>query len=636
MASLRLTAAIISLLFLGTLAQAAPPNVNAVPRDFGHLFDLPSGCTDSNDNGWAAMGLAGRPDWVNVCAEHRLRLTPSLPNIRALADQDQKLYLGGAGPGVAVGLILDDGLFYSQGFGWRDAAKSLVPDEMTVFQAGSISKLMTGATLSALIDDPANGMSLQDPVNKYLGVRRPELETNRQVCQPIPLLMPPPPARCHLPYLSNDILLANLVSHTSGLPSDLDPSKSYANEYDWLADMQRASTMFAPGQFDAYANAGEDLVGIVIARRSGLPYPQAVRTLLFQPLGMTHSSMVPVSAGPNVAQLWSYQVRTNSTGDRAPIVTFAPVPMGAVDAVLFPGGGLATNIVDLSRFAQMWMNGYAPRRAGRPILQDATIAAAGKTLFRASGAAVPTICQADHTDPATQFGYRACGQADGFSVAWSVTKDHAGTPLFIQHNGNFNQISGGDLRISLDPSHNIAAAALISTQVHPATPAGLALPGLQKGFIENEAEADVLGTALTADDAKSWSTEPLSRGIARLLWLSGESLSNAQLQAHPLWLLNQFSPNFIANHGLTAHRHMTIIDRKRPVDGYVRAGMFPDVHNCSTFRVRGVDGPRTVHLRLSCLRRDAGLSRMFDVSLTVDDQGLIDELSDIGSTSEAF
>src|SRR5947208_12525369 len=132
------------------------------------------GCSDSSDEPWASIGVTSRPMWVSVCAERRLRLLPALPPIEQAMAGDATKYFGGNGPGVAVGLVLDDGLYYNQGFGFRDAQKTRAPDELTIFRAGSLSKVITGTALITLIDDPARNISLDDlpDAPKYL----PELK----------------------------------------------------------------------------------------------------------------------------------------------------------------------------------------------------------------------------------------------------------------------------------------------------------------------------------------------------------------------------------------------------------------------------------------------------------------------------
>ena len=125
-------------------------------------------------NPWATVGVASRPAWVLPKTERRLNTRVALPGIAATLQSQAKAYFSSNGPGLSVGLVLDDGLYFSQGFGFADAAKSKAPDELTVFRAGSLSKVITGTALLTLIDDPARNMALTDAADlpKYL----PELK----------------------------------------------------------------------------------------------------------------------------------------------------------------------------------------------------------------------------------------------------------------------------------------------------------------------------------------------------------------------------------------------------------------------------------------------------------------------------
>src|SRR5205823_11873256 len=132
------------------------------------------------------------------------------------------------GPGLAVGLVLDDGLYYSEGFGFRDKERIRPPDELTVFRAGSLSKVMTGTGLLTLIDDPARQMSLDDLADdkKYL----PELQS---VC---PAASIGQFQDCTRGANHLGIKLKDLVSHTAGLPDVMEQTN--ANEGAWLSDLK--------------------------------------------------------------------------------------------------------------------------------------------------------------------------------------------------------------------------------------------------------------------------------------------------------------------------------------------------------------------------------------------------------------
>src|SRR2546423_647768 len=161
-----------AVLMAGRGARVEPSH--AVAHVSNAAFTAVNVCSDSTDAPWASIGLTSRPTWVSLCAERRLRLLPALPAMEQDIQGDVNKYFGTRGPGLAVGLVLDDGLYYSQGFGFRNAQKTQAPDEMTVFRAGSLSKVITGTGLLTLVDDPARHMSLDDPADdpKYL----PELK----------------------------------------------------------------------------------------------------------------------------------------------------------------------------------------------------------------------------------------------------------------------------------------------------------------------------------------------------------------------------------------------------------------------------------------------------------------------------
>ena len=60
--------------------------------------------------------------------------------------------------------MLDDGLYYSNGFGYSDLAKTVRPDETILFETGSLTKVITGSALLTLIDRPNSNMALDDDV----------------------------------------------------------------------------------------------------------------------------------------------------------------------------------------------------------------------------------------------------------------------------------------------------------------------------------------------------------------------------------------------------------------------------------------------------------------------------------------
>src|SRR6266568_580174 len=111
---------------------------------FAILFGVLFGSGASAFAQWSAVGSPQRPSWVSVSAERRLRMLSALPAMKNDLRSKAHAYIGSQGPGLAVGLVLDDGLYYSEGFGFADAQRTRAPDENTIFRAGSLSKVITG------------------------------------------------------------------------------------------------------------------------------------------------------------------------------------------------------------------------------------------------------------------------------------------------------------------------------------------------------------------------------------------------------------------------------------------------------------------------------------------------------------
>ena len=74
--------------------------------------------------------------------------------------------------------------------------------------------------------------------------------------------------------------------------------------------------LFEPGTRTKYSNAGVTVVGAVVERVAGKPFPQAIEAALLKPLGMTRSSFEP---GPDLVRqmahglMWTYDDQAIAT-----------------------------------------------------------------------------------------------------------------------------------------------------------------------------------------------------------------------------------------------------------------------------------------------------------------------------------
>ncbi|RUT24464.1 class C beta-lactamase [Asaia sp. W19] len=160
-------------------------------------------------------------------------------------------------PGLVVG-VTQNGVhhFYMTGFASRADKRPVTPD--TLFELGSMSKIFT-ATLAALAVERGK-VKLEDTVAHYLCA---------DTCT-----------------IGNHLTLLDLATHHSGgLPLQVpDTVKDINGLIAWLKAWQPPQ----PGA-RSYSNISIGLLGFISAHSLGLPYAEAVQTILFPALGLHHT-----------------------------------------------------------------------------------------------------------------------------------------------------------------------------------------------------------------------------------------------------------------------------------------------------------------------------------------------------------
>jgi CubicO group peptidase (beta-lactamase class C family) len=176
--------------------------------------------------------------------------------------------------GLAVGVVRNGELesFVGLGLAGAAAGREIEPD--TVFRIGSISKTMTAIGVMQLVEEGRAG--LDDPVNEHL--RGFHVEA---------------------PSGSPPVTIRHLLTHTGGLGelrrwSDLlrptiglalKPGQPPPDLAKFYAPALRAEVR--PGTKWAYANHGFAVLGELVEQARGEPFAEAMRSRLFEPLGMT-------------------------------------------------------------------------------------------------------------------------------------------------------------------------------------------------------------------------------------------------------------------------------------------------------------------------------------------------------------
>jgi CubicO group peptidase (beta-lactamase class C family) len=173
-------------------------------------------------------------------------------------------------PGCAVGIERAGQPVLERAYGAADLEHGVSNRVDTVFEAGSVSKQFTAASVLLLVQD--GRLSLQDSVRKYI----PEL-----------------------PDYTGPITIAELLGHTSGL-RDWGGVEDIAgwprgdrvysmDEILHITTLQKALN-YKPGSAWSYTNTGYNLLAIIVERVSGKKLPAFSQERIFIPLGMTHST----------------------------------------------------------------------------------------------------------------------------------------------------------------------------------------------------------------------------------------------------------------------------------------------------------------------------------------------------------
>jgi CubicO group peptidase (beta-lactamase class C family) len=552
---------------------------------------------------WMAIGQNSRPLWVSASTERRLRLLQALPTIEATLSTQVSKYFNSSGPGMSVGLVLDDGLYYSRGFGFRDMQKSQIPDEETVYCVGSLTKVFTGTTLLTLRDASNSSLTLDDDVSRYV----PEIGK-----------LGVPPSFWTIKSCG-PVKLRHLVSHTSGLPNEMERPRE-ADEQQWLDELQHTELAFCPGNFSAYSGVGAETVGLIIERYTGQPYTTAVTDRLLSPLGMKHSVFGPaVVEASRKAQNWQMNWNASYTTPMfTPDSSWQPLDMLTAARDLF------SSVWDLARFHKMWLAMEAPA----DILKKTTLQDSGQNVVPASTMPIPTTCATFNDGQGS--AYSKCGDAAAFGVNWVIQ-----SPL-IWHNGKVPNKCGSNS--ILNPSQKIGATGVISTDPFPTVPLNQTQPAGTDSNFMGTVVSSMLNTAQGADTTTDWKTSPLAVGVARLLWLLGAKMPASTLGCKPAphgrgpgvplypgmnkpdqcnqQALQQFEATMLDHFG-RLYRAKHQLDSDSVVE-HVFNILRKDIGPCSTFRVRGAPAPDRLRLRLQCAPAQVAGLTSYDMTLTVE------------------
>jgi CubicO group peptidase (beta-lactamase class C family) len=137
---------------------------------------------------------------------------------------------------------------------------------------------------------------------------------------------------------------------------------------EWMARLSTLPLLYQPGERWLY-HVGAEVLGVLVARASGMPLERFLHERVFEPLGMTATAF----AAPDVDRLGSCYGRHPESGD--PVV-FDPPDGQWAKPPAFPsgGGGLVSTVDDFFAFGRMLLAGGRLPDGSR-LLSRASVAA---------------------------------------------------------------------------------------------------------------------------------------------------------------------------------------------------------------------------------------------------------------------
>jgi CubicO group peptidase (beta-lactamase class C family) len=228
-------------------------------------------------------------------------------------------------PGVAVLVKKDDHILFEKGYGVRDLRSRAKIDPQTNFRLASVTKQFTALAIMLLVHDG-------------------KLQYEEHLTDIFP----------DFPSYGRDITVRNLLNHTSGLPdySEIMEQQEKKGGPKWNLEHQihdeevlallkaQPAGKFAPGTRWEYSNSGYVVLGLVIAKVSGLSYGDFLQRRIFAPLQMSHTL---------VYQKGQNTIRDRAYGHSKENDTLVETDESPTSATL-GDGGIYSNLADLAKW----------------------------------------------------------------------------------------------------------------------------------------------------------------------------------------------------------------------------------------------------------------------------------------------
>jgi CubicO group peptidase (beta-lactamase class C family) len=242
-------------------------------------------------------------------------------------------------PGCAVGVVRNDSLIFSKGYGMANLEYNVPLTPETIFHMASVAKQFTA--YSILLLERRGSLSLDDDIHKYL---------------------------TWFPDLNERITIRNLLNHTSGIRDQWEMLATSGTRLDDVITQDQVIKIlakqqalnFKPGTDWSYSNSNFTLLAEIVRSVSGQSLRQFTDSAIFKPLGMSNTHFRDDYTGILPNRSYGYTSIDESKDHYAnAILNYSTVGPA----------GLFTNVDDMSKWI---MNFYANKLGSQKDIEELT------------------------------------------------------------------------------------------------------------------------------------------------------------------------------------------------------------------------------------------------------------------------
>ena len=225
-------------------------------------------------------------------------------------------------PGMAISVVQEGRLVYSNGFGFRDIERNLPVTPQTLFAIGSCTKAFTAATMGILVDE--GKLEWDKPVKEYL-----------------------PTFKLKDTFAAERMTPRDLVCHRSGLPRHdatwYNSSATRKELFDRLQHLEPSEDFRTVYQ---YQNLMFMTAGYLVGQITGTSWERFVRNRIFMPLGMSNSNLSVKDSKKAKDFALPYMEKDDK---------LIEIPFRNIDTV-GPAGSINSSVMDMANWVLLNLN----------------------------------------------------------------------------------------------------------------------------------------------------------------------------------------------------------------------------------------------------------------------------------------